>query len=285
MTPQEQQLLTDLTAKINSTVLQDKDPQAEQFLTQSLGRNPDAAYIMAQTILVQNYALTQAQQQLQQVNQQLEQTQQQLQQQAQQPQKHTSFLGNLLGTDNTPAPPPPPQQQYAQPNYGAPQYAQPTQYSQPVQYAQPPQSGGFLRSAMQTATGVAAGALAFEGIESLMHGFGNHAGYGSGLGDFDGGGGVGQPREEVINNYYGDSNRESSRDSGHDTSGSFGDRLEQADGGGSRTMSSDIEDRRDNGASFADSDSSVTDNDDTYADNSDDSNSDNFDPTGNDNSF
>ncbi len=52
-------------------------------------------------------------------------------------------------------------------------------------------SGGggssFLRSAATTAAGVAAGALAFEGIESLMHGFGHAAGfggYGGGLGDF-----------------------------------------------------------------------------------------------------
>ena len=290
MTPQEQQLLNDLTTKINSTVLQDKDAQAEQFLTQSLGRNPDAAYIMAQTILVQNYALTQAQQQLQQVNQQLEQTQQQLeqtqqqlQQQAQQPQKHTSFLGNLLGMDNNPAPPPPMQQQYAPPpTYGAPQYAQPMPYGQPMQYGQPmPQQGGFLRSAMQTATGVAAGALAFEGIESLMHGFGNHAGYGSGFGGFEGGGGMGQPREEVINNYYGDSGH-----GAHESGSSFGDRLEQADGG-SRAMSSDVEDRRDNNSAFADADSSITDNDDSSSDNtnSDDSSSDNFDPTGDDNSF
>jgi hypothetical protein len=57
---------------------------------------------------------------------------------------------------------------------------------------------------MQTAAGVAAGALAFEGVESLMHGFGHAAGYGSGfgggLGGFDGGG---RP-EEIVNNYYGD---------------------------------------------------------------------------------
>jgi uncharacterized protein len=53
---------------------------------------------------------------------------------------------------------------------------------------------------MQTAAGVAAGALAFEGIESLMHGFGHAAGYGQGFGGF---GGDGQ-RPEIINNYYGD---------------------------------------------------------------------------------
>ena len=56
---------------------------------------------------------------------------------------------------------------------------------------------------MKTAAGVAAGALAFEGIESLMHGFGHSAGYGSGLGGF---GGFNEPNrpEEIVNNYYGD---------------------------------------------------------------------------------
>jgi hypothetical protein len=66
--------------------------------------------------------------------------------------------------------------------------------------------GGFLRGAVQTAAGVAAGALAFEGIESLMHGFGHAAGYGQGFGGF---GGDGQrPVEEVVNNYYGDAGGE-----------------------------------------------------------------------------
>ncbi len=227
MTPQEQQLLQDLTNKINQTVLQDKDPEAEQYLNQTLGRNPDALYILAQTVLVQNYALDQAKQQLQQSQQQ-------------QPAKHTSFLGSLLGTDHaaqpTPPPPPPPQQyqqsqqsQYAPvPNY-PPQYAQP-QYAQPG-YAPPMGMGmgggsGFLGSALRTAGGVAAGALAFEGIESLMHGFGEHAGYGGGQGF--GGMGGGRP-EEVVNNYYGDS-------------------------GGRDGVSNDIEDRRND--NFADSSNS-----------------------------
>ena len=65
--------------------------------------------------------------------------------------------------------------------------------------------GGFLRGAMQTAAGVAAGALAFQGIESLMHGFGHAAGYGQ---DFGGFGGAGQRPEEIVNNYYGDSQGE-----------------------------------------------------------------------------
>jgi hypothetical protein len=77
-----------------------------------------------------------------------------------------------------------------QPQYGAPQYQQP-QY---VASGQP----SFLRGAMQTAAGVAAGALAFEGIESMLHGFG-HGGYGWGG---PGLGGFGERPVEVINNYY-----------------------------------------------------------------------------------
>ena len=220
MTPQEQQLLQDLTNKINQTVLQDKDPEAEQYLNQSLGRNPDAIYILAQTVLVQNYALEQAKQQLLQAQQQ--------------PAKHTSFLGSLLGHDQ-PTPQPPPPQQYQQNQY-APVPNYPPQYAQP-QYAQPSYGapmgigggGGFLGSALRTAGGVAAGALAFEGIESLMHGFGEHAGYGGGQGF--GGMGGGRP-EEVVNNYYGDSGEHGGRDG----------------------ISNDIEDRRND--NFADSSNS-----------------------------
>jgi hypothetical protein len=231
MTPQEQQLLQDLANRINQTVLQDKDPDAERFLLQSLSRNPDAVYILAQTVLVQQYALDQAKKQLDDTKQQLAAAQQQA---LQQPVKHTSFLGGLLGTDEPRQPAPPPaysQPQYQPvPNYAPPAYAQP-QYAQPT-YAAPSQGGGFLRGALQTAGGVAAGALAFEGIESLMHGFGEHAGYGagSGFGNFGGG----QPREEIVNNYYGE---------------------DPDRGGGSR----DIEDRRD-------------DNRDNFASNDDNSN-------------
>ena len=251
MTPQEQQMLEGLAQRVNQTTLSEKDPDAERFIEQQLGRNPDALYILAQTVLVQQYALDQAKTQLD-----------QLKQQAQQPKHSTSFLGSLLGhRDEEPAPPPPQQAQYQQvPNYGPPQpgYGQP-QYAQPgygqASFGAAPGGGGFLRSAMQTATGVAAGALAFEGIESLMHGFGEHAGYGSGFGDL--GGGMGQPREEVINNYYGD-NASGDR-------GGLADRLAAS----GDQPSPDIEDRRDQ-ADFADTGSS---NDQSFDDASNDDSS------------
>lgn len=177
MTTQEQEMLQGLIRRINQTQLSEKDLDAEEMLQQTLGRNPDALYILAQTVLVQQYALDQATQQLDQFRQQ--------------PRRATSFLGGLLGRDQAPPPPTYAQPQYVQNSGYTPGYS--TGYGVP-------QQGGFLRGAMQTAAGVAAGALAFEGIESLMHGFGHSAGYGSGFGGFGD-----SERPEVINNYYGDS--------------------------------------------------------------------------------
>ena len=187
MTPQESSMLQDLVRKVQETQLTEKDPEAEQLLIETLGQDRDAIYKLAQTVLVQNLALNQARAQMQQL------------QQRPQPARATSFLGGLLGhRDPVPAAPPPPQYQQV-PAYEAPQYAPPTpSYAAPS----PSPAGSFLRSAATTAAGVAAGALAFEGIESLMHGFGHGGGeYGGGFGS-----GVGAPpvEETVINNYYDD---------------------------------------------------------------------------------
>jgi uncharacterized protein len=199
MTPEEQTMLSDLVDRVTQTRLTEKDPEAEQLLNQQLGRNPDALYILAQTVLVQKYALEQSQAQLR----QLQQTQQQ------QPARTTSFLGNLLGHhDSVPQPPPPPPP--PQPGYGTAPYAQP--WTQVPSYGPPPPLPGggssFLRTAATTAAGVAAGALAFQGIESLMHGFGGQPSGLAGGGYF---GGEGRPEETVINNYYDDAGNQRDR--------------------------------------------------------------------------
>jgi uncharacterized protein len=202
MTPQEQKMLDDLIARVDSTRLDEKDPEAAQRIEVWSRRNPDAAYILAQTVLVQNYALEQAKSQIQHLQDQVVQYPALTQQS-----KSTSFLGGFFGHKDEARPQPgasyaPAQQQ---PGY-APvpqQYGQPAGYPQPAYGAPqafPPAGGGssFLRSAATTGAGVAAGALAFQGIESLMHGFGHAAGFGgSGLGDFGS-----RPEETIVNNYY-----------------------------------------------------------------------------------
>jgi hypothetical protein len=213
MTPQEQKMLDDLMARVDSTRLEDKDPEAAQRIEQWIARNHDAPYILAQTVLVQNYALEQAKAQIQALQQQLQQHAQ-----SSQPSKPTSFLGSLFGHKEEPAPQQPgyaaprqpgsappsgyaPVPQYGQQQYGQPAAPPPPPYGAPQGYAAPGGGGSsFLRSAATTAAGVAAGALAFEGIESLMHGFGHTAGFGGGglgLGEMGG-----RPEETVINNYY-----------------------------------------------------------------------------------
>jgi len=259
MTSQEEQLLNGLIQRVQQTQLQEKDNEAELLLQRSLAQNPDALYILCQTVLVQQYALEQVQKQLSEARQQLDELKQR--QAPAQPEHHTSFLGNLFGggaqpapapvtRPNTPVPPPEyapvpypqqgsgwsqPQPSYG-PGYGANYGGPPSGYGQPYgapQYAPAPSGlfggGSFLQGALQTAAGVAAGEMAFRGIEDLMHGFGQGPRYESdrALGGFDG-------RPEVVNNYYGDEHKE------HD---SFGDRLQAADGDKSG-LSPDIEDRR-----------------------------------------
>jgi hypothetical protein len=204
MTPQEQEMIGDIIDRVQKTQLAEKDMDAEQMLQQGLGRNPSALYILAQTVLVQKYALEQAQAQLAQAIAQMQHAE---------PKHTTSFLGSPLGRNETPASPPPPLQGYPpQPVQPYPQYAPVGSYSQ---YAAPMGgNGGFLQGALQTAAGVAAGALAFEGVESLMHGFGHAAGYGGGQG-FGAGAGGQRPTEEIVNNYYGDDRGERG---GHDVS-------------------------------------------------------------------
>ena len=106
MTPQESTMLNDLVTKIRQTQLPEKDEEAEQFLKQNLATTPDAQYILAQTVLVQNIALEQAKAQMQQLQEHLQEARSQLQPPSA-PAQHTSFLGSLLGRHD--APPPPPQ--------------------------------------------------------------------------------------------------------------------------------------------------------------------------------
>lgn len=261
-------MLNSLVERVNSTQLTEKDPDAAALLQRGFSPNPDAVYILAQSVLVQNIALEQA-------RAQLAAAQDQLQQQAQQPPKSTSFLGSLLGHRESTPPPLPSQPQY-QPvyspqatEYQAPYQGQPYQgqpYGGPQYVAAPVGQPSFLRSAAQTAAGVAAGALAFEGVEALLHGGFGHPGMGMGMGGwgmpgvgFGMGPGMGlgmgyeRPIEEtVVNNYYDSPGAEHGEhhlhessydgggwnDSGNDNSGAsdFGD---SGDSGGSGDSSGD----------------------------------------------
>jgi hypothetical protein len=217
MTPEEQQMLNDLASKIAQAPAPAIDPEADQLIKTKIGSRPDALYVLTQTVLIQNMAIEHAQQQIQ-----------ELQHAAQNPapQPGSSFLPQsrpwTVPGYSTPPPPPPP----AVPAYSTPPPAYatppPAYATPPPAYATPqpapPSSGhSFLRTAAITAGGVAAGALAFEGIKSLFGG-----GYSHPQAGFLGGGGVPgmipqglgpgmAPSETIVNNYY-DSPRHGGRD-------------------------------------------------------------------------
>ncbi len=241
MTPQEQGMLDGLIGRVQNTQLAGKDGEAEQRIQQALGSNPDALYVLCQTVLVQAYALEQATQQLAAAKQQLVQAQANAG-------NHPGFLEKIFGSaqpavgSSSPA---------GQPGYGAPVYntpgyapqGYPSQSYPPQGYGAPMQGGGygggggFLQGALQTAAGVAMGEMAVQSIEGLFRGFGREAGYGSdrALGGFDGG------RD------FTDSSSGSSADLG--SGDTYGDRLANADGTNDG-LSDDIEDRRGDGRGF-----------------------------------
>lgn len=196
MTPQERQVLADLFERIRSAAASPRDAEAEAFIAEAVRAQPYAPYLLAQTALVQQHALDAAAQRIQ-----------ELEAKAAQPAQEAGFLGNLgrsLFGGGQPAPRPgydagayqraaaPPPAAPAAPAYAAP--AGP--------WGAPPAAsgGGFLASAMTTATGVAGGLLAANAIESLLGGgrgglFGGYGGGGFGGAGFGGG-------ETVVNNFY-----------------------------------------------------------------------------------
>lgn len=186
MTPEEQQMIDGLIDRIHKTPVVDKDLDAERYIQQGLAQSPDALYILAQTVLVQQYGLNQAQQQIQQLQAALDEAHQHIQQSS----GGGSFLSKIFGTQSSAQQQQPPYQPVNNPGYAPPPYAPgyAPAYTQSMPYT--PAGGGFFRSALQTAAGVAMGEMAFESMESLFHGFGG--------GPY----GYGHPSESVVNNYY-----------------------------------------------------------------------------------
>jgi len=246
VTAEEQHLLADLARKISQTPPPQRDPEAEDFIRTNIGSRPDALYLMTQTVLIQNMAIQQAQQQIHDLQQRTQQ---------QPPATTGSFLGSSLGQ---------PPQYGQQPSFGSPQ--PPQAYAPPspgLGFGQGSSGPGFLRGAAQTAAGVAAGALAFEGIRSMFShpGFGLGSGLGMGQAGFMGGGGA--PIEEtVVNNYY-DSPREGRHhaehlaDASHDNSDNQSDVSDNDDNVQTQDVDYDDSNNSDDSSSFDDSSSDV----------------------------
>ena len=170
------------------------DREADSLIGDLLGRYPEARYRLTQLAVVQEQALSQAQNRINQLQGELQQARQApaasqgggspwgnaAPQQPQQAPQSRGLFGGLFGGGAAPR----------QPQYQQPQYA-----PQQQQFA-PPGGGmfqrggsGFLGSALTTAAGVAGGMVAGNALMNMFSGHHDSSTFGGGFG----GGGFGQP--------------------------------------------------------------------------------------------
>ena len=186
MTPEEAQLINGLHDRLDQVPPQSLDSEAERLISSRVAANPHAPYLLTQSVLVLQQAVTGAQTRIADLEKQLAEAKLQAQQAPQGGGSFLSGVANLFGSPQPVAP----VRQVAPPSPVAPP---------PIPQQAPSAGGSFLQNALGTAAGVAGGALLFQGIENLM---GHNAGAFGGMGAPSGGFlGQNQPTE-VINNYY-----------------------------------------------------------------------------------
>ena len=105
MSPEERQLLAGMFERIKANSAAPRDQEAEAFINDQIKAQPSAPYLLAQTVIVQDFALQAANQKLQQLEARVHELESA-------PKPSTSFLGGLLGEPARrrlrprPAPPP-----------------------------------------------------------------------------------------------------------------------------------------------------------------------------------
>jgi uncharacterized protein len=170
MTPDERQLISGLFDRMRAFALPQKDREAETLINQAVRAMPDAPYMLVQSVLVQEQALEAANARVQ----DLEARVRDLEQGSQPQQGGGSFLGGLFGG----ARPDAERRPSSVPVIGSRAGSLPSVPQSRAQAApemQQPAGGGFMRSAMTTAAGVAGGMLLAEGIRNMLGGSSAHA--------------------------------------------------------------------------------------------------------------
>lgn len=191
MTPDERQLISDLFDRMRQQGRVEKDREADSLINQSVRQTPDSIYLLVQSVLAQEHYLQQAGSRIEELEGRIRDLEDEMARTQPQPQKSSgSFLGGLFGGGRQEQPAP----RQASPSFGggraAPQpgeqgspwgapppnrggFAQQgSSWGQPPQMQQPtaPAGGGFMRSALTTAAGVAGGMMAANAISGMLGG-------------------------------------------------------------------------------------------------------------------
>lgn len=162
MQQQERDLISGLFDRLKPFESQPRDGEVEQFIWGLAAKQPASAYLLVQTVLVQEQALKAAQDRIAELEAKV----------AAAPQPEAGFLTSApkIGPWGAPRSSVPQTQAAPAPAPGGsmvPSSRSPLQAAVSPQQ-QPAAGGSFLRTAMMTAAGVAGGALLFEGIRGLM---------------------------------------------------------------------------------------------------------------------
>jgi hypothetical protein len=146
MQAQERELIAGLYERLRQFESQARDPEAERLIAELVSRQPSSAYLLTQTVLVQEEALKAAQARIAELE------------------AKTSGNSGFLASAPSIGP------WGAKPSSAVPQTVAPPAQPQrgPGVFNQAGGGGGFMRSALATAAGVAGGALLFEGIRSMF---------------------------------------------------------------------------------------------------------------------
>lgn len=179
MTPDDHRMIQDLFQRLASQAVE-KDVQADRVIADALRSNRDAGYMLVQTALVYEHQMEEQEARIRDLEDQIAQLQSRGTAAAP---SGGSFLGGRIGAGRGSVPPvaasqgspwqsapQQPQYQQAPPQRGG--YA--PQQAAPVAQPAPASGGGFFRSALQTAAGVAGGMMVANSLSGLFGG-GNNA--------------------------------------------------------------------------------------------------------------
>jgi hypothetical protein len=180
MTPEERDLIAGLFERMRAMGSIDKDREAEDFIARSVRQTPDAAYMLVQSVLVQDNALQQAGDRIEDLEDRVRELERGQPRAA--AQGGGSFLGGLFGGGRSQEEPrsssvPPigsrrEPSRYDEAQGGGSPWGQQRAgaFGQAAPMQQAGGGGGFLQGAMTTAAGVAGGMLLANSIRGMMGG-------------------------------------------------------------------------------------------------------------------